>query len=242
MKDVEQVLRERYRQPRIEFSNSLMSTLRTREANEEGRLRNRIAFVGRLVALVSLTVLLAAVTSPEVMAQVKQFVNGILEISNGDVRLRVIDYPLPEPESSSIPIEIVSFADAREILSFKIPQWIPEGYDRQEMIHVLRSDQDIMIGIKWVPTDNSIGQNSYFLLNVSNHVAPTVVVGTNGGATVITINDHPGMLFQGAWDPSSRTFGGTTLHLVWAQDGLSYQVGGDGMTEQTLIRIAESIE
>ena len=103
---------------------------------------------------------------PEVRAQIAQ---GIQSLFYGSVELRVIDHDLSGGSRTSVPIDIVSPAEAQSVIAHEVPTWIPDGFTLSEGVHIIHySAQETGIGYIW--TDAAEDQK--IVLSIMNNPLP----------------------------------------------------------------------
>ena len=175
------------------------------------------------------------IASPEVRAQIAQ---GIQSLFYGSVELRVIDHNLSGGVRSSVPIDFVSPAEAQNVVAHQVPTWIPDGFILSQGVHIIHySAQETGIGYIW--TDATEDQK--IVLSVMNNPLPRIVIGAGGEHHAVEIHGQEGAFFSGSWNNDVFEPEGYR-NLTWAEGGLYYLLGSATLSENDLLKIAESMQ
>lgn len=243
---------------RAEFADALYQRL---SRSEENRLRalgwigfNRKTFRYSL-ALVALTAI-AVACAREVFKQryVQVGEMWLLEVAPVTTARYVF---WDQPESLSRPPEPIPVAEALEMLPYglHLPEWVPEGYSLVEEEISPPTHPSWMVNLNW---SNERG-DSFFLWGCKCDMS---IEAPRRMWEEIRINDLPAVLIRGgfsrlaiptpsAWQRTDREIlagevrweEDAGLSLIWDQQGGRLQLWGFGdyLTEEELIRIAESM-
>lgn len=235
---IEKILHARRRSPRHNFAEQLWTGLEANERRHRQRMINRRPILWAVISLCTVVTLLF-IASPDVRAQVEQWTRTVLQL--GDVRLNIINrITVSSSAGSAVPVETMSLVEAQAVIPFRVPQWSPDGFTLDETVSVIHySEREIGTGVTWRTTDDTMNDAKSLVLTIFNNDQPGPVVGMTHDAQTIHINGTQGVLYSGSWD--AGRFGGTSRHLVWTQDGLSYFLSAEGVSDGDLIHIAESV-
>ncbi len=226
----DEFLRLLRRQPDADFARSLR--LRLRHISAKPR-RSRPLL--KSVVAAGIALILLVIASPEVRAQIAQ---GIQSLFYGNVELRVIDHNLSGKPSGTVPIDLVSPAEAQSVIVHLTPTWIPDGFTLSQDVHVVHySDQEIGIGYIWIGAT----EDQKIILSVMNNPVPRIVIGAGGEHHAIEIHGQEGAFFSGSWNNGIFEPEGYR-NLTWTEGGLYYQLGSMPLSEYDLLKIAESMQ
>lgn len=219
--------------PRAEFAADLWQRLAGQERRRQMRTR-RLA-VTLLTAWLALGFVFAA--SPEVRAQLEDFVQRVTHLQFGDVTLHVVQGPLNGTATDrSIPTVDMPIEDAQTVLPFVLPGWAPEGFVQRPDVHVVYySENEIGMAVFW---DNADSRR--ITLSIMNQATPQPVAGAGYQGREVEIGASTGLVYVGAWEPTTNQFGGDQINVVWAYDGLAYFLSAEGTPEDDLIHMARS--
>ncbi len=190
----------------------------------------------KLALIAAIALLLVVIASPETRAQIAQRVE---QLFYGEVELRVVPRVSGGHEGgvSNAPVKLVSADEAQAVYAHKLPTWTPDGFTREADVHVVYySADDIYMGYKW-----DAGDDQRLVLSIMNTGTPQIVIGQNNHAEEIHVNDQTGTLYSGSWDDQGF-FNGDQLNLVWVDGDLTYFLSSAGISQDDLIRIAESFQ
>jgi hypothetical protein len=234
----------RYRQsPRPEFAGSLYQQLQQVKPAKSSFRRRAFQFVKAAAAISVLMIAILAV-SPEARAYVSKVIRETIEyLQFGNVMLRVVPDMNSSPGQGGVLAdnETVPVADAQKILPFKLPSWLPNNWQPVDVAIITRYDGDDEIIISlYYPEKPSEYARVPLILGILNKAQPQVVVGDGHHARLVDINGQKGTLYTGAW--TAGTFGGESKNLVWTLDNLTYFMTGTELSDEDLIRIAESVK
>jgi hypothetical protein len=255
MNDHDEFLRQFRKAPRREFAERLYVKLADERKQQMFAKLN--PFVRRAaLALAALVVVSGAMMalSPAARARALEW----WERSVGGVTIiEMPDDPQPElvdqDAGTPMPSESVTLEEARQILPFKLPTWLPEGFESYDgrydaAIDVMRWPLDdagtmTMINLRWESFNN--GFPTVIMMRVDDYSAGGQIVGEGSGVREVTFNGQTGAFFKGAWNADTGRFEGSDLSLMWIDGDLKYLLMGNhggGVSEQDLIDIAASME
>lgn len=224
-------------EPRPEFVRQIRARFNGPKRTSSARMQTSL----RLAASAALTCMFAAVillVSPEARAQVAEFVDGIKFTYFDDVTVRTI--PRTRGPGASqvtiVPNDQLSIQEAQAVYRFQLPTWMPENYEARPFIKVFYySEREIGMDYRWFSSDSS-----QLILSIFNNSTPQPVIGPNSDLHEIRIGEETGAAWVGSW--TDGEFGGNKRVIVWAEDDVSYYLSAYMLTEDELIRIAESFE
>jgi hypothetical protein len=255
MNDNDEFLSQFRKAPRREFAECLY-----REIAEERKQRmfaklNPIARrIAPVMAALVLVFVATIVLSPAARARALEWwektIGGVTII---EVPADQQTPPISDDEGTPVPSESVRLEEARRILPFKQPTWLPEGFTAYDgrydaAINLTRWPLDnggtmTMIELRWESFNN--GFPTIIMMRVDDYPAGGQVVGEGSGAREVTFNGQTGAIFKGAWNADTGRFEGSDLSLMWIDGDLKYLLMGNhggGVSEQDLIDIAASME
>lgn len=188
----------------------------------------------KYIAAVGIVFTLAMIALPEVRAQIVQ---GIYSLFYGDVELRIIDHNLSGGSHTSVPIDIVSPAEAQSIFAHLVPTWIPDGFTLSGGVHIVHySAHEIGIGYIWTTATD----DQKIVLSIMNNPLPKIVIGEGGEHHTVEIHGREGGFFSGSWNNGVFEPEGYR-NLIWAESGLYYLLGSTLLPESDLLKMAESM-
>jgi hypothetical protein len=255
MNDHDEFLSQFRKAPRREFAEGLYSELA--EQRKQPMFAKLNPFVRRIAPALAALVLVFVATvalSPAARARALEWwertIGGVTII---EVPADQQTPPVSEDEVTIVPSESVTLEEARQILPFKQPTWLPEGFTAYDgrydaAINLTRWPLDnggtmTMIDLRWESFNN--GYPTIIMLRVDDYPAGGQIVGDNSGAREVTFNGLTGAIFKGAWNADTGRFEGSDLSLMWIDGDLKYLLMGNrgaGVSEQDLINIAASME
>lgn len=154
------------------------------------------------------------------------------------------DYP-GKYEPRIVPDDIMTLEEARGQVDFEfnLPAWVPEGLTIQDNEVRVSSVVDGLI-INWVDQSEN-GRAFNIVINRANPDVP-YIVGPDS-MTEITLNGEPAAFIRGGWYSDSKEWRDDGIRSIRLQlNGIQYHLSagseaGGGITDEELIKIAESI-
>jgi hypothetical protein len=138
----------------------------------------------------------------------------------------------------------MSVAEAQQRIAFGLPIWIPEGFRLHEDVAVLESEKSLVAYVRWENAEGVL-----FSLRAEQPLSPDTIEApldvAEGSVEEVQVNGQPAALVRGAWNGDSRVWGHSRIRtLQWAHEGIRYSLsaGLDVMTEQDMLRLAESLQ
>ena len=121
----------------------------------------------------------------------------------------------------------------------RAPTWTPEGLRLDALVSVIRwSDEETGIGYRWTDGTND---EAAAVLSITNTDMPRLVIGAGANSREIEINGQTGTIYNGSYDYRAWVAEGT-LNVVWVMDGITYHLWSDTLSEDELVRMAESFQ
>jgi hypothetical protein len=245
MQPDDQFLNVRYQEPKPEFAAALYQQLSqpTPKKRHAERLLRGVAYSG-IAALIVVGLMWLAL--PEVRAQVNRYVQNFITLYFGDVQLFVQrsdtitastnEYAF---QSGHVETTSMSISDAQALLPFDVPTWAPEGFVLADTVKVsIYSFRDTMIALTWKREEDAIA------LTILDNPTPEIPVGSSVSSRSVTVNDTEAVIFTGSWiqEGDSMRWGGEQISLVLSRDNVAYWLTSESVSEEDLIRMAESLE
>jgi hypothetical protein len=216
--------------PRREFSAALYERINTPMNTQRKFTFKHLTFVAAAV----LALFAALLFSPSARAALQYLFRDIGGITyEQEVAPST---PVPESQVTIVPQETMLLAKAQEKLPYEIhlPAWVPDGFTMAPSVRI-----------------------SYF----GERFTPVEITwyGDNGGAIILMIgqpvnwqvdldhlkevqvNGQPAGLTGGGWDADSGQWTGDQLTLTWKRGEVMYQLNGNGLSEDEMLHVAESI-
>jgi hypothetical protein len=240
--------------PRAEFESALYKKINKPIyiQNKKLSLRRLGYSFGIVIALLALTVIFV----PNARAAVQSVIRKIAGISFDEVtELQSACDPMKcEPEDV---IGIMPFEKAQSTVPFAVnlPTWTPEGYWLNPRVSLIRGAKDTgtIVAVEWLRSGLAGASHEDYVQqmtlrawqdqgeNQTWSVAPE-------SATEIKVNGKPAALVHGGWMLFSDNWNGEGMtSIAWLNHGTWYQLSAvfhdpsTAISDEDMIRIAESI-
>lgn len=151
-----------------------------------------------------------------------------------------------EPGTIIIYPECISLetAIARAGFDFSLPTLIPNDFQFEDEIHFSTNEYGPSMTFFW----SSEAGNGTLFLDVSRAHSENTVLLAPGAYKEISVNGRPGIFIYGGWSSDINSWDRNIIRTIrWEQDGIMYnlsslQIGGEGISDILLKRIAGSVE
>lgn len=118
--------------------------------------------------------------------------------------------------------------------AFSMPAYVPDDFAFSNDVVIAQSKS-------WVAMSWSSGEGEFDLL-VQQDWEMTIPAGVESTKEV-KVNEQPAILIQGGWDENGKWDNMIRhIQLYWRKDGLIYILSSDTLSDEELIKIAESID
>lgn len=255
----EDFLKRMRKPPRREFAESLYERI-SKPMNQP---RYRIQpFVLRRAALslgvMGLLLLFTLMVSPSARAfaedQIRQIGALIFRPADSEATTSSAPTALPTvaaPGDTNPPENATLLEDASRLAGFTVlePGYLPDGYQVASVWSIDRRDTGVYV----VSTFRNAANNQFLLLNQIDY-APGAsfeqTYGVNDQLSDVTVNGMDGVWITGrpmtdptdhSPKPASERQLYSTDWLVWQEGNITYTLIGNGLTQEEMIRIAESL-
>ncbi len=213
------------------FGENLYAHLAGMAPKNKTLTKQPLTFALKLMHASIVVFLLIVTFSEPVRAEVW---NLIQRIAGFEIIDSAPDFNSPNAEIYSFTPQPLPSAITGLPFTFSMPAYVPENF-------VFSNDVAIAHSKLWVSM-NWIGAGGKINLLVQQDWEITIPAGVDS-TKEIKINGQPAILIQGRWD-ENRKWDNTTknLQLYWRKDGIIYSLSSGAVSEDELIKMAESIE
>lgn len=224
--------------PRQEFVLALYKRINT-PMNKLSNIPFRRAMAALALGLALIAVFASSSTVRAALATLMREIGGITYIQPEETTDEAT--PPPDEPSPRVREEPISFAEMQEKVPFAIslPTWAPDGYVMSQTAILRYFDGNLqMVYISWSgpnfvdgPITMLVGQRVNWEVDL-DHLQE------------IQIDGQPAGLTHGGWGADTGEWGGAgagNVTLTWIHGDLMYQLMARGVTDEDLIRMAETI-
>jgi hypothetical protein len=224
--------------PRPEFVAALYKRINI-PMNKQPNISFRRALAALAIGVALIAVFASSQTVRAAFQTLMREIGGITYIQPEETT----DEPTPHPEEPSPRVREVptDFSELPEKVPFAIslPTWAPDGYVMSQTALLRYFDGNLqLVFITWDgpdvikgPIRMLVGERLNWAVDL-DHLQE------------IQVNGQPAGLTHGGWDADTGEWGGagaSNVTLTWIHGDLMYQLMSPGVTDEDLIRMAESI-
>ena len=226
-----------HKEPPREFAATLYQRINT-PMNKPSNFAFRRATVALALCVALIAVFASSQTVRAALQALMREIGGITYIQPEESA----DEPTPPPDDGSrVREDTISFSEMHEKVPFEIslPVWVPDSYEMSQTVRLRYFDGKLQLAfISWWdpnpihgPIELLVGPRMNWAIDLSH-------------LQEVQINGQPAGLSNGAWDADTGKWGGSgdgLLTLTWMRADLMYQVRSFDISQEELIRVAESI-
>lgn len=247
--------------PRREFANELYERINHPTSQPGYRiepwvLRRAALTIGFVGLLLLATVILSPAARAFAEEQIRQI--GALIFRPAEVSSAPSPIPaataqptIPAPGDTNPPEKATLLEDASRLSGFTVlaPEYLPAGYTVDSVWSIDRRESGVYV----VSTFRNDANNQFLLLNQIDYAPGARFVQTyadNEQVSDAQVRGHAGVWITGRLmtDPTDHTPRAeaerqlySTNWLVWEEDGITYTLFGNDLSQQEMIQIAESL-